>query len=767
MSTSKEVKALDFLKKELGDKEKREAMTFEEYLELIRSDPRRVLRNIFQLFYDMVKGHVHKEEEDEYADDPESIGFVRYDCSSLFVEGADNPFFADTPFANRFVRQIETLIQGFQQNRMYVYDGPSGSGKSTFLNNLLRTFESYTSRPDGQAFEVMWEIDEKKLNQNEEQDSRRPLLVPCPSHDYPIMIIPKDYRREFLDQLLREATDEEKAIKKRIFSEKEYEWLFRGEACTICKSIFLALLEKMQSLDEVLGMMRVRPYRFDRRVGEGISIFNPGDKALWVGPNNQVAGMHLGNRQIQERLDEIFGINIVHYMYSSLAKTNHGIYVLMDVKGSNKERLLELHNVISEGVHKVGDIEESIHSLFIALMNPEDKSVIENEKMESFQGRIQYNPISYVLEPGTEASIYLNIFGEGIRRHFQPRVLENFARVVISSRMKTECEPLREWIPDIGTRYKLYCDENGLLLRMEIYSNNIPAWLSEEDRNKFKAEVRKAITAFGQEEGKEGFSGRDSIAMFSDFFSRYSLKDTLINMDNLVEFFKHGISRARRDGNLPPKGFLASLVDSYDYGVLNEMKEALYFYSRDQIRKDLLNYLCVVSYDIGDVVKCKLTGEQIEVTIDFLRIMASRIIGREVSAEEAVVFAKEIQKKYIMAVSSKQADISQTELYKDLYNDCIRNLKENALQPFLSNKNFREAIKAFGTDTLDAFDVRLREHVSHMINNLVESFGYSEQGAKEICLYVLDKNLPERFSGQSGSQPEMDFNYGDNYDPYL
>ena len=45
----------------------------------------------------------------------------------------------------------------------------------------------------------------------------------------------------------------------------------------------------------------------------------------------------------------------------------------MDIKSHNVERLIELHNIISEGVHKVEDLEENVDSLFLAVMNPEDK----------------------------------------------------------------------------------------------------------------------------------------------------------------------------------------------------------------------------------------------------------------------------------------------------------------------------------------------------------------------------------------------------------
>src|SRR3989344_832153 len=454
--------AMVFLESEIRKTKKRAVLSFEEYLDLMRQEPERVLRNIFQLFYDMVKSYVG--------------------------EGVDNPFFADRLFANRFIRQVESLKQGFQQNRVYAYDGPSGCGKSTFLNNTLRTFESYTRTKEGQIFEILWEIDVQTFNPGNEPEI---FSVPCPSHDHPILVIPKHYRSDFLDKLLPESD-----AKSAIFSRKEYEWIFRGEACTICKSIFSASLERLSSVDEVFGMIKTRTYRFDRRLGDGISIFNPGDRPAWGMAPGGTTQESSTNRTLQEKLEKVFGANTVKYVFSPMAKTNNGIYVLMDIKGHNEDRLLELHNVISEGVHKVGDIEEQINSLFFALMNPEDKRIITDKKMESFAGRIKYNKLPFVLEPATEANIYRNVFGDAVDEAFLPRIMKNFARAIIASRMHIDCKPLKEWIPNMGS-YKRFCDENGLLLRMEIYGGIIPDWLSEDDRKKFTAPVRRALIAEG------------------------------------------------------------------------------------------------------------------------------------------------------------------------------------------------------------------------------------------------------------------------------
>jgi hypothetical protein len=217
-------------------------------------------------------------------------------------------------------------------------------------------------------------------------------------------------------------------------------------------------------------------------------------------------------------------------------------------------------------------------------------------------------------------------------------------------------------------------------------------------------------------------------------------------MDNLTDFFKHRIGRESRNERIP-QNFLASLVDSYDYTVLGEVKEALYYYNQEQVVKDILNYLWAINHDVGTKTKCPFTREEIEVTLDFLKLMATYLIGYEAQDKEALDLADEIQKKFV-TLFSRERNIQGTDLYRELLSTYSKNLREQVLAPFANNVNFYEAIKVFGTKEFETFDIdrRLREHIVFMMKNLIEKFGYTEQGAKEICLYVLDKKLAEKFS---------------------
>ncbi|MFP4418652.1 MAG: serine protein kinase PrkA, partial [Chitinispirillaceae bacterium] len=592
--------ALTNLNRRMTDRSRKPPVPFEDFLKELADRPERVLRNVFQIFNDMLHYYMG-EGIDEYPNDPESIHYVDYDCTKLFETGSDRPFFADRLFANRLVHIAETIKRGSQQNKIYIFNGPPGGGKSTFLNILLKKFESYANTDDGMRPEIIWRINPELFGLQNQQKSAslleqlsallestrdgdaevtesmvaggadETIEIPCPSHDHPILIIPKSYREAFFDDLFGDSPFREK-----LKSEKEYHWVLKDKPCTFCSSLYRALLNLLKDPQKVHEMIYARPYRFNRRQGEGITVFNPGDAA----PKQTV----MRNPAIQGRLNALLkDPSEVQYLYSRYAKTNNGVYALMDVKAHNIDRIIQLHNIISEGVHKVEDVEENVNSLLLAVMNPEDQRNVNDFK--SFSDRIEYIRVPYVLDVNTEVKIYHNTFGSKIESAFLPRVLKNFARVVLASRLNTRSEALLEWIKE-PEKYRLYCDDNLQLLKMEIYSGVIPQWLSEEDRHELTASRRRRIIAESNSEGAGGISGRDSIQIFSSFVSAYGKHDKLINMSMLCDYFTR---KEKELAKMIPRGFIDSLVRMYNYTVLQEVKESLYYYNEKQISRDIQN----------------------------------------------------------------------------------------------------------------------------------------------------------------------------------
>lgn len=755
-------KVMENLSQNMESSDQRKPVPFNKFLEYLVSEPQIVIRNIFHVFHDMIKSYVG-DGFDEYPDDPESIGFMYYDSTSLLVEDTDHPFFADRLFANRFVNKVKAMRQGAQQNKIYIFEGPHGCGKSTFLNNLLSKFEAYANTEAGTRYEIVWRLNRKALGgtngsetipiierlshegNGDEADQKTVINrqvymreteeyieIPCPSHDNPILMIPKSYRRVFFDNLFKNDQ-----FKWRLFTEKEYEWVFRDTPCTICSAIYKALLEKLDNPSKIFDMLYAEKYYFNRRLGEGISVFNPGDRPL----RQNV----FTNDMLQLRLDGLFkDSNRVRYIFSNYARTNNGIYVLMDIKSHNKERLMELHNIISEGIHKVEHIEENVNSLFMALMNPEDKVNVEG--LQSFQDRIEYIEIPYVLDIQTEVEIYRDIFGKHIDANFLPKVLHNFARIIISSRLNEKSQALLDWIGN-SDKYKLYCDKNLQLLKMEIYTGYIPSWLLSEDLMKFTASVRRRVIAESEAEGDKGFSGRDSIKLFNDFYNSYASEDRLITMSMLIAFFK------KIDKEYPvhiPDGFLESLLHMYDYNLLQEVKEALYYFNEDKISSDIQNYLYGINFEPGTEVVSIYTGERLNIAEDFYKTIELRLLGEKADQKMRQSFRKDTQKIYASHTLTREImvegkPIIKTDLYLNLRDRYIYHLKEKVLDPFLQNENFRRAIKDFDTDSFKTYDRKIREDVTFLINNLVKKYQYNKKGAREVCMYVVDNDLAKKY----------------------
>jgi predicted Ser/Thr protein kinase len=755
--------ALHYLNHSIGKSNQHDAISFQAFLQELTAHPAGVIRNVFQVFHDMIKTYVG-EGIDEYPHDPESIHYVYYDCKRLFVEGADQPFFADRLFSNRLISLVEALKRGAQQNKVYVFEGPPGSGKSTFLNNLLRKFEEYTNTEDGKRYEAVWRLNRRFLGALPDQEAM-PLyeklakllsqdfqgdpdvladaqaLAPregfveilCPSHDNPILMIPKACRRAFFENLLQGDP-----FKEKLLNDKEYDWVFRDTPCTICSSLYEALQARLKSPQGVFELLYARPYRFNRRLGEGISVFTPGDKPI----KQEV----LTNGILQNRINGILkDSNQVKYIFSRYAKTNNGIYALMDIKSHNTARMIELHNIISEGVHNVEDVEENVNSLFLALMNPEDKANIQ--EFQSFSDRIEYIRIPYVMGLQTEVEIYRNIFGRQIDANFLPRVLHNFARVIISTRLNTRSEALLEWIGDPG-KYRMYCDENLQLLKMEIYTGYIPNWLLEEDRKRLTAQRRRRILAESEKEGDQGISGRDSIKIFNEFYSAFAREDKLINMSDLCKFF----TQIRKDlVAVIPAGFMDSLLRMYNYTILQEVKECLYYYNEEQIRRDIENYLFAINFEPGATETCKFTGDRLEISEDFFQSIEGRLIGTATGKLKRRVFRQETQREYATRTLPQEVlmagkTLLETQLFKDLHSRYVYNLKDKVLDPFLENENFRSAIKDYAQEAFKTYDKRIREDVTFLMQNLGKTYGYTQQGAKEVCIYVIDNDLARKFA---------------------
>ena len=233
--------------------------------------------------------------------------------------------------------------------------------------------------------------------------------------------------------------------------------------------------------------------------------------------------------------------------------------------------------------------------------------------------------------------------------------------------MEPESSTINYWIKNFDI-YNKYLDDNRLLLKMELYKGIIPDWLSEEDVKSFTKDVRKDLIEESEIEGMKGFSGRQSLTLFNMFYNKHAESNNLITMDMLQDFFEENETL----NELVPGSFIDSLVDMYDYNVLQELKESIYYYSEKQISRDILNYLFAINFELGATEKSVYTGDIIEITEEYFKNFEAFFLGTLSTSIERKTFRKDIHNEYVTYTLSYEInllkkDIKETKLYNTLF----------------------------------------------------------------------------------------------------
>ncbi|MFO7910556.1 MAG: serine protein kinase PrkA, partial [Desulfotignum sp.] len=176
----------------------------------------------------------------------------------------------------------------------------------------------------------------------------------------------------------------------------------------------------------------------------------------------------------------------------------------------------------------------------------------------------------------------------------------------------------------------------------------------------------------------------------------------------------------------------------------------LYYYNEDQIARDIKNYISAVTNELDSIVNCIFTKEELHVTEAFLESIENRLLSENLNKARREELRHDVLKEYTTRTLTHEImiqgkDIVDTRLFDSLYQRYVHNLKKQVLEPFIDNENFRNAIKDFDTEKFRTHDKRIKKDVKFLIDNLSAKFGYTSQGANEVCIYMIDNGLANKF----------------------
>jgi serine protein kinase len=379
--------------------------TFEEYLDIIRQDPK-VTRNAYQRLYDMILSHG----TDEVYEYKEKLTRFRF-FTDFAARHGDAIFGLDRPLMN-LVNVFKSAAKGYgTERRVLLLHGPVGSSKSTIARLLKKGLEDYSKTDEGKLYTFAWKMEDGTYQK-------------CPMHEEPLRLIPHEYR----GQILRSLNDGKGPDDVHVQS--------RGDLDPFCRYMFNERMARYNG-DWLRVLQDIKVYRLilSEQDRIGVGTFQPKDE------KNQDSTELTGD--INYRKIAQFGTDSDPRAFNfdgELNIANRGLVEFIEVLKLDVAFLYDLLGASQE--HKIKPkkfAQTDIDEVILGHTNePEYRRLQNNEFMEALRDRTVKIDVPYVTKLGDEIKIYEKDFNkERVKgKHIAPHTIEIAAMWAVLTRLE-------------------------------------------------------------------------------------------------------------------------------------------------------------------------------------------------------------------------------------------------------------------------------------------------------------------------------------------
>ncbi len=650
--------------------------TFWEYLDIAQEDPS-VARNAFQRVYDMILSF-GSESYTQFKEEGKRYHFF----SDPLDHGADGIFGLERPLM-QLVDFFKSASQGYgTEKRILLLHGPVGSSKSTIARLLKKGLEHYSRQEGGKCYTYSWRLPRRAGESDVGEE-----YVDCPMHEEPLLLIPRDARKEVLDAMNAHSPEG-----RRIG--------LYGDVCPFCRKVQADLMEQYDGdWKKVMDHVRVKRLILSEKDRRGIGTFQPKDEKNQ--DSTELTG-DINYRKIAE-----FGSDSDPRAFNfdgELNIGNRGIVEFIEVLKLDVAFLYDLLGASQEHLIKPKKFAQTyIDEVILGHTNePEYRKLQGNEMMEAFRDRTIKIDVPYNIRLDDEVKIYLKDFSaeriKGI--HVAPHTIEVAAMWAVLTRL---AEPKKAGISKLQ-KLKLY---NG---------KNIPGF-TEDSIKELKQEAPR--------EGMQGISPRyiqDKIS--NSLVSHQAQTEKTINPFMVMNELESGLSHHSliTDEELKKeyKELLAVVREEYEDILKGEVQRAISA-DEDAIKRLAANYVeNVRAYTQHERVRNRYTGRDEDPDERLMRAIEEKIDIPESRKDD---FRQEIM-NYIgaLALDGKKFE----------YNANARLLKALELKLF---EDQRDTIKLKNLVS-SVVDDETQQKIDVVKQRLIKYFGYNETSATDVLNYV-------------------------------
>ena len=722
----------------------RRILSFEEYLTLLGENPEKQTRGSSQYVVDMM---------DHFGTAPSQVSDTliagpldRFKLFDLPIDGIAPKVVGQERVQNQIYRALKAFARQGLNNKLILLHGPNGSAKSSLIHSMMGGLERYSREPSGAIYSFNWVFPLERYTKGgmgmntyttpkealssfsklaDEEISAR---IPCEMKDHPLLIIPAENRKSFLEKLLGEK-------KANQLWESLPTYLTRGGLCHRCKQVFDALLTTNGGdFKKVLMHVQVERIYFSRRYRKGLVTIEP---QLHVDAQYHQLTY---NKSIGALPASLQSLNLFS-LTGDLVDGNRGIVEYSDLLKRPVDTFKYLLSACETGTVNVGNSIAVLDAVMLGSTNEVQLDAFkEFPDFTSFKARIELIRVPYLLSVSQEQEIYepqlSQMAGE---KHVSPHVAWTISLWTILTRLKKPNSI--NFPPNVST----LISSLSPMEKARLYdTGDMPTSLSPEDRKILKANLKKLRSEYSNVpyyEGRMGASAREIKTVLFDAAQNpeFPCLSPLAVLRELEEFVKRVseyefLKQEVKDGFHDAPEFTNLVRNEYLNKIDREVRDSIGLYDSAQWEDFLKKYVHQISLAIKkEKSKNPITGKMEDP--DFALISEFEKI---VEAPQEALDRDAFRQNIISQVGVWSLDHpKEPVIYAQVFPDFWKKLEKHyfSSQKSLLSK-MSDALLVYETDGHDPSSEGAA--LAHQtLNNMKSRLGYCQDCAREVTLFLM------------------------------
>jgi predicted Ser/Thr protein kinase len=726
----------------------RRILSFEEYLSLVGEHPERHTRGSARYVVDMM---------DSFGTEPvahpdgQAGGLPRFKLFDLPLEGKTPKVVGQEYVQNQIYRSLKTFTRQGLNNKLILLHGPNGSAKTSIVHSLMGGLERYSHEAEGGIYTFNWIFPVERYTKGgiglntystprEAQsgpqsfakipDEEVAARIPCDMRDHPLLVIPQEHRRAFLEKLVGEARTAE-------IWHKLPTYLTRGDLCHRCRLIFDALLiANGGDLKKVLSHVQVERFYFARRYRKGL---------VTIEPQMHVDAQYhqlTYNRSVSALPASLQSLNLFS-LTGDLVDGNRGILEFSDLLKRPVESFKYLLTACETGSVNVGTSIAFLDTVMLGSTNEVQLDAFkEFPDFTSFKARIELIRVPYLLSVSGEREIYQSQLGQVAgEKHVAPHVGEAVALWSVLTRLKKPNSI--NYAPNVST----IVSNLTPLEKAKLYDTaDMPASLSPEDRKLLRANIKRLLEEYANipyYEGRMGASAREIKSILYDASQNpeYQCLSPLALFRELEEFVKRVteyefLKQDVKDGYHDAHEFIQVVRTEYMNTVDKEVRDSIGLYDSAQWEDFLRKYVQQISLVLKkEKTKNPITGKMEDPDFALIHEFEKIVDAPDDSAaSEKEAFRQNIISQVgAWSLDHPGAPVNYAKVFTDFWRKLEKHYFES--QKALLTK-MHDAVVVYGTGEGDP-NSEGAQLARKTVSNMKARLGYCDHCAKEVITALM------------------------------